>query len=104
MIPALLALLSATLVACTSGPQEPSTPGSPSAALAERARRVSERAQDVAARADALAGEFDALRLLPEAERAERISRLRAEADAIEVLARETAAEVTALEASAQVW
>ena len=89
---------------CLGGEIEPATPGSPSAALAERARVVHQRALDVAARADALAGEFDAMRANPDTDRGVAIARLRAEAVALEVLARETEAEVTALEASAQVW
>lgn len=65
---------------------------------------VSLRARDVADRADALAGEFDAVRASPESDHAVRIARLREEAAALEVLARETEAEVKAIEASAQVW
>jgi hypothetical protein len=65
---------------------------------------VAIRARDVAARADALAGEFDAIRADPEGDHTARIAALREEAAALGVLARETQAEVTALEASAQVW
>ena len=97
-------LLVALLLACPGSDPAPATPGSPSANLAERTQRVADRARDVADRADALASEFDALRANPTADHTEQIARIRAEADALAVLAREAQAEVTAIEASAQVW
>jgi hypothetical protein len=99
-----LLVLTALLGGCPAADPGPATPGSPSAALAERAAAVAIRARDVAARADALAGEFDAIRADPEGDHTARIAALREEAAALGVLARETQAEVTALEASAQVW
>jgi hypothetical protein len=97
-------VLALWLLGCTGAPSEPATAGSPSARLAERATTLSVRARDVADRADALAAEFDALRAEPEADHTERLVRLREEAAALEVLARETQAELKAIEASAQVW
>ncbi len=97
-------MLLALLLACPPSAPGPAPSGTPSAALSIRAGEVAKRARDVAARAEDLEGKFDELRAAPEAERAERVAWVRAEAKAIHELSVEIEAEVRAIEASAQVY
>ena len=92
------------MLSCAPAAPGPATPGSPSAALAERAYALGVQALDAAARADALASRFDALRTAPVGDRPAAIAALREEATALSQLASELRATTIAIEASAETW